>query len=103
MATEAQIASLRRMTNEPTVDTYSDASLNTIIDAAGGLDSAAALIWSEKAASYAGLVDVKEGSSSRSLGSLHNQALAMHKSYNDAANGTNGRAPRSRTRPIERA
>jgi len=98
MATTEQIADLRRMVNEPTADTYADADLGSRIDTSGSLKAVAATIWTEKAAQYADLVDVQEGSSRRSLGKLHEQALAMASMYGEP--DTTRR--QSRTRQIER-
>lgn len=103
MASADDIAALRRMVHEPTTATYSDLVLSARIDAAANINAAAAAIWNEKAARYAELVDVKEGSSSRSLGDLHGQALAMAKSFQEASDATTGGSGRSRTRAIERA
>lgn len=78
MATGSDIASLRRLINEPEdVAPYTDLELTARIDAAGGLDVVAYEIWGEKAAAYADLVDVSEGGSSRKMGDLHEQALNM--------------------------
>jgi hypothetical protein len=105
MATAEDIAEVRVNVNEPTEDHYSDDQLSSIIDAYGDLDAASAAIWRLKAGRYADLADVQEGSSRRSLGDLHEQALAMAKTYADtAASGgavTGGMRP-GRTRPIER-
>ncbi len=99
MATPEQVTELRRLINEPdNVEPWTDAVLGARIDAAtGSLTTLAATIWSEKAAQYAGLVDVKEGSSDRKLSQLHRQALDMAASFapGDGARGT-------RTRRIER-
>jgi len=106
MATAEEISAVRANVNEPTEDHYSDDQLSAIIDSYDGdLDSASAAIWRMKAGRYADLADVQEGSSRRSLGDLHEQALAMAKTFADtAASGgaiTGGMRP-GRTRPIER-
>lgn len=67
---------------------------------------AAAIVWTRKASASADLIDVKEGSSVRPLGSLHTNALKMAAYYTDLC-GTDstsptGEARRSRTRAIER-
>lgn len=106
MATAEDIAVVRVNINEPTDDHYSDDQISTIIDDYGGsLDAASAALWRMKAGRYADLADVQEGSSRRSLGDLHEQALAMAKTYASTAAGgdviTGGMRP-GRTRPIER-
>jgi hypothetical protein len=106
MATAEEVAVVRVNTNEPTEDHYSDVMISDLIDAwEGNLDAASAAIWRMKAGRYADLADVQEGSSRRSLGDLHEQALAMAKSFaSTAASGgeiTGGMRP-GRTRPIER-
>jgi hypothetical protein len=106
MATAEDISVVRVNTNEPTEDHYSDELLSNLIDSyEGDLNSASAAVWRTKAGRYADLADVQEGSSRRSLGDLHEQALAMAKTFADtAASGgsiTGGMRP-GRTRPIER-
>ena len=108
MAAAEDIAVVRVNVNEPTEDHYTDAQLGAIIDEYdGNLDAASAAIWRVKAGRYADLVDVQEGSSRRSLGDLHEQALAMARTFADTAAGggggviTGGMRP-GRTRPIER-
>lgn len=81
MATSDQVAQLRRMVGEPTTDTYTDGALSAVWDAAGSADGAAAVVWREKAASYAELVTTSESGSSRSMSDLHKNALAMASYY----------------------
>lgn len=50
MATDIQIATLRRITNEPTTDTYSDEMLGDMIDVNNDVYHAASQIWLEKMA-----------------------------------------------------
>jgi hypothetical protein len=107
MATEAQISELRVMINDPAGDgaEYADVDLDTRIDAAdGNLNVVASSIWTEKAGRYSTLVDVQEGSSKRSLGSLYSNSLKMAAHYKalDDASGTVGGIRASRTRAIER-
>jgi hypothetical protein len=106
MATAEDIAVVRVNINEPTQDHYSDDLVSSTIDAYDNLDAASAALWRIKAGRYADLADVQEGSSRRSLGDLHEQALAMAKTFADTATGgggviTGGMRP-GRTRPIER-
>lgn len=105
MASAEDISLLRRYVNElENVDPWTDEYLGTVIDASPDLHTAASTIWTEKAAAYADLVDVQEGSSRRSLGDLHEQALSMRKIF--AGDDGTGAGPESfraaRTRPIER-
>lgn len=77
MATEAEVARLRRITdlaeNDPV---YTESLLGLMIDDLG-FETAASQIWKEKAAVYAGLVDTTESGSSRRLSQLHDHALKM--------------------------
>lgn len=76
MATADDIAALRLLIAEPDQDTYSDEELSNRLDA--GTEYVVAFdIWTEKAASAAGLVDISEGGSSRKLGDVYEQALGM--------------------------
>lgn len=103
MATATQIADLRRLIDEPTQDNFTDATLDVRIDAHGDADLRllASTIWREKAAQYAGLVDVREGNSTRNLSQLYKQALEMATSLGGAESVVTTRRP-ARTRPIER-
>lgn len=78
MATPEEVAALRLLIAESTEETYTDAQLIEWLDAASGNENLVAYeIWTQKAAGYAGLVDVSEGGSSRKMGDLHEQALNM--------------------------
>jgi hypothetical protein len=104
MATETEISELRRMISEPTPATYDDTALGLLIDEGADLSQTAARVWREKAAAYAEIVDVKEGSSSRNLGDIYEQALSMAQSFDAQHLAQTGPLARtSRTRPIERA
>lgn len=99
MATATQIEQLRRMINDTVTD---DTTLGARIDSFGGnLDATAADFWEEKAASYAAFVNVKEGSSSRDLGSLYKNAMEMAKFYGSGGADVN-RTNVARTRPAVR-
>ncbi len=105
MATEDQILKLRSLVNEPSdADPYTTAKLNARIDEANGdLRAVARAIWTEKAATYAELTDVQEGSSRRALGDLYEQALKMSESFGLGEDGLPPTRTRvSRTRRIER-
>jgi len=105
MATAEDIATLRRYVNEPTQTPYTDAALGLRIDAASSLSFLAREIWLEKAASYAGLVDMQEGSSRRSLSQLRENALSMAASFGEGGTllPTADAGRRTVLRDIERA
>ena len=102
MATPTQIAELRRLINQPDNEApWTDQVLSDMIDATeGDLNKVAGSVWTQKASSYAELVDVQEGSSRRALGSLYEQALAMAKQFGVSDDSTT--VHRSRTRQIVR-
>lgn len=105
MATAEQILALRSMINQPqNAEPYTDDYLSGRIDAGTSLQSVAGQIWAEKASTYSEMVDIQEGSSRRSLGSLQTNALKMAAHYQEAAGEGNGGASTrpSRTRAIER-
>lgn len=78
MATAEGIAAFRLLIDEHDDKLpYTDAVLGERLDGSGSPYALAAEIWREKAASYAGLVNVSESGSSRNLGDLQRQALAM--------------------------
>lgn len=82
MATAGEIAALRLLIAETDdVEPFTDVFLSSAFDTAGDLDSAAATLWRYKAAASADLVNVAESGSSRSLGDLHKNALAMAKDF----------------------
>lgn len=77
MASEAEVARLRRITDLADDDSvYTDTLLGQLIDNLG-IETAASQIWKEKAARYAGLVDTTESGSSRRLSQLWEHALKM--------------------------
>lgn len=82
MATDEERDQLRRNTGEVGSSTYTDPVLDVYIDDAGGdLDIAASVIWQEKAASYAELVDITEAGSSRKNSDLYKNAIDMAAKY----------------------
>lgn len=104
MATPAEIAELRNLINEPTAtEQYPNSVLGVIIDTTANVNAAAEIVWTQKAARYAELVNVKEGSSSRDLGDLYEQALSMSKHFRELATLATGGTRRSHIRPVERA
>jgi len=103
MATAEDVARLRRLTNEPTDTTYDNIALSAYIDTAESVELAAAEVWREKAAKYAGLVDTTEGSSSRKMSQLRDAALKMAELYGGgSATIVDLTADRPRTRAITR-
>lgn len=73
---------LRRMTGEDDVSKYTNADMQNFIDDAGGnLNKAAAVIWGEKASSYADLVNITEAGSSRSNSDLFDHADKLRRMY----------------------
>lgn len=97
MATVDQVARLRLLTDLPDdVTPYTDEYLSGLIDAYG-MDAAASLLWKEKAAKYAGMVDMTESGSSRKLSQLREAALEMANGFEPEPK-TSG----SFTWPIER-
>jgi len=103
MATVQEIADLRILINESEdAEPFTDVRLGLTLDGVDGDQSAAAAIaWRQKAASYADLVNVKEGQSQRDLGALYKQAMDMANSF-DANGSAVLTAARPRTRAIVR-
>jgi ABC-type Na+ transport system ATPase subunit NatA len=82
----AAIDDLRRASNEPADDSdYSDAMLEAILQNAKSVPAAAAVVWREKAAKYAQLVDLQEGETRRNLSDLSGNALDMAKMFQSQA------------------
>jgi hypothetical protein len=78
MAAPEDILELRGFVAEPDdTNGWSDAKLGLYLDEAITVNSAAAQVWSVKAADFAGLVDVSESGSSRKLGDLYKNAKEM--------------------------
>jgi hypothetical protein len=78
MATADEIAEVREYVAEPdNSNGWTDTRVGTFIDREDDLFLAAAAIWSATAGAYAGLVNVSESGSSRSLGTLIDNALKM--------------------------
>jgi len=98
MATLDEISRLRRMTDLTEDDgIYTNDLLSQMIDELG-VDRAAGQVWREKAAKLAGLVDITESGSSRSLSRLYEQALRVGEAFEPPTN-----RGRSFTVEIERA
>jgi hypothetical protein len=87
MADDATIARFRRMTDlEDDDPVYTDAVIDGMIEDLG-FNAAVAAVWTEKAASAAGLVDTTESGSSRKLSDLHKQYLDMASAANPVVSG----------------
>lgn len=82
MATPEEIEIVRDMINTTEDDTvWTEEKIGMYIDLHTNLNKAAGNIWLVKAGSFAQMVNVSESGSSRSLGSLHANALALSKYY----------------------
>lgn len=102
MATPDQITQLRLLIGDTDL---TDEQLATIIDSESTIQGAAAQVWQVQAGKYSELVNISEAGSSRSLGSLYQNALDMAKYYRglDSTSGTQpGVTAVTRTRAIER-
>lgn len=99
MASASDIAQVRRNVDEPTTDTYTDQTIGDYVDA-NGVAGASQLIWQEKAASYATLVNTSEAGASHSFSDLHKNALAMATAFGAAV--VVPTADRVRVKKIER-
>ncbi len=81
MASDDELAALRRAADVPDTDTvYTDVLLIPLIDSLG-VNGAAAVIWREKAGRYASMVNVTEAGSSRSMSDLYAHAKEMAELY----------------------
>lgn len=97
MATPQDIAMVRRNTNEPTTESYTDDEIGDYVDAAG-VSVATVIIWRQKAATYAELVDVSEAGASRKFSDLHKHALSMADEFEPKADGTTPGATTARAK-----
>lgn len=105
MAEATTIEDLRGLINESeNTEPWTDVYLGGLIDAwEGTLEALASKIWTKKAATYAEMIDIQEGSSNRKLSQLHTQALSMARSFlTDESGDIAGKPRTSRTRRIER-
>jgi hypothetical protein len=106
MATLEQVTHLRRVTGYADTDPYDDSGLSAMIDA-DGVHRVAERLWAEKAAATASLVDVSESGSSRSLGDVYKNALAMSQHFKGLADAEDSAAAaitsgHARTRAVVR-
>lgn len=84
MADAADIASVRRATDEPSEQEYADTLLESMVDTYG-VSGTVARIWNEKAGKFAAQVDVTEAGASHKFSDLSKNALAMAKRYQEMA------------------
>lgn len=106
MATNDDYLRLRRMTGEDDSTKYTNADLDIFIsDAGGDINLAASVIWAEKAADYADLVNISEAGSSRSNSDLFKHAADQRDHFRSIADATSGAGipTATTTRPIVRA
>lgn len=102
MASQAQVTQLRLLIGDSDL---TDEQLGVIIDSEQTIQGAAAQVWQSVAGEYADLVNISEAGSSRSLGSLHQNALNMAKYYRGLDSPSDqlpGAVAVTRTRAIER-
>lgn len=101
MATSEEIAQAKSLVPETTL---TDEQIGAIIDASKCMNEAVAKLWGQLAGKYSSLVNISEAGSSRSMGDLHKNALAMAKYYTDLGCGevTPPTTGVTRTRAIER-
>lgn len=82
MASLEDIAALRELINEPDdANGWTDERIGTLIDGSTTLNAAASHVWTLKAGQYSAIVDVSESGSSRKLGDMYKNALAMASMY----------------------
>lgn len=101
---DAQLAALRLMIDEPDSSVWSDTALalladnNLNTDGTYDLRKTASQIWESKAASYVDLVNTSESGSSRSMSQKFDHAVVMAKQFGSSSSGTDTsdtEAPRS--------
>ncbi len=104
MATQEEITALKMIVGG--ANDFTDEELGYIIDAnPEDMDSSAAVVWEIRAAKYHGLVNMSESGSSRNLGDMHKNALAMaayYRSKNGAGEEPGEAVGVTRTRRIVR-
>lgn len=97
---------IRRATGEWGDSTYLDGYFDRFLDETGGdVNGAAALVWQEKAATFAEMVDMTEAGSTRKNSQLWSNAMEMMKKYQELADSGAVLEPGtfSTTRPTTRA
>jgi hypothetical protein len=86
MASNDELAALRRAADLDDADVvYTDTLLGALIDSYG-VNGSAAIVWREKAAQYVSLVNTTEAGSSRSMSDLYEHAREMAELYTRLAN-----------------
>lgn len=100
-AQQSEVDKLKMLIGETT---YTDDELFEFITLeSGSVNGAAALVWEKKSAESAGLIDIREGSSSRNLSNVHKQAADRAAYFRSQAENETAVVQRvSRTRPIVR-
>lgn len=102
--TLTELSLLRHYVDEQTEDPYGNSFLLDLIESAGSIEAAAAVVWQMKAGRYAALVDTSEAGASRKMSQLAAQARAMASHYSGGSDTIVGGDDRfTVTRPIERA
>ena len=85
MADAADIIRVRRLINDPEHEELTDEDIAAILDGVeGNINAAVAEAWGVKAAHYSTLVNVSESGSTRNLGDLYKNAMAMQSYYSVA-------------------
>lgn len=79
MAEQGDIDRVKRLTDG--AEGYTDAQISAALDAGEDVRSLTHRIWQEKAATYASLVNVSESGSTRAMGDLYKNALAMSEKF----------------------
>lgn len=102
MATAADIAAVRRATNEPTAEDFSDGLIGDYVDALGSVNAAAAAVWDDKASKYADLVDTIEAGVNHQFSQLHKHASERAEHFRNRAAGNVPSGGGTRVRVIER-
>lgn len=103
MATTDEIATVKAMLGS-FASQFTDTDIGLAIDAAGGdLNLVAGEYWGQIAASTATMVNISESGSSRSMGDVYKNAIAMSKFYSGKSETETAETEsRPRTRRIER-
>lgn len=98
------VVELRRMVDEPSEDTYTDAELSDRLSTSNKF-AVARDIWRDKMAAASSLVNMSEGGSSRSMSQAYDHAREMAELYDGFANSAadDGTAGHAVLRKITRA
>lgn len=79
---------------------FTDEQIDALLLDQGSVDAAVAEGWRIKAAKFASLVDVQEGTSKRAMSDMHKNALAMAEVFGGGDGGSFG--ARTRQHRLER-